>query len=94
MPRRSALSTAAALLGQRGGSKHTEKQVAARRENGRRATGAKPHPCTCGHGRARHKWQRDGSRAACKDCGCPLYRAPVTTKPNTRTRKHTKPAQG
>lgn len=61
---------AAVALGKLGGGKHSAAQIAARRENGRRSAKA----CVCGHKKSSHRWQRDGSRAGCKECGCKEYR--------------------
>lgn len=56
--------------GRLGGSRHTPAQIAARSENGL----AMAKPCVCGHLRTRHRWQRDGTRAACWDCDCHRWR--------------------
>lgn len=61
--------SAAALLGQRGGSVTSPEKAAAARRNAQ----IPRKPCACGHGRSRHRWQRDGSRAGCKDCPCQVY---------------------
>ena len=64
---------AAAILGRLGGKAKSEAKAAASRKNG--AKGGSPgKPCKCGHGKSRHKWQREGSRAGCKDCPCVAYR--------------------
>jgi hypothetical protein len=61
----------AVALGKLGGGKHSDIQKFTRMMNGR-MTGK---PCSkCGHIKSHHRWQRDGSRAGCKDCECKEYK--------------------
>ena len=79
----------AVALGRKGGQANTLAQHVAR------ATTAKAQrkPCVCGHGTAEHRYQRDGSRKACKICPCVRFLpVPKSWAPFTGDDRHLRDA--
>lgn len=70
MPRKSALTSAAALLGRKGGSVRSEAQERALTA-GRRVYRC---PCVCQHVASQHRTIRQGGRRGpCRSCPCQAY---------------------